>query len=208
MTTISVTFFLLQALSYAFKVSAKDFDPPYGDNTALNQQPAPPWVDEPRKRGTLNILSGCIFTLSLCVYKAIHLNIPEPLESQWTFYRRKTKWIIIAILAPELVVYCAFDQFAQVRRLVKKSIDKRPLSMLQAFYVAMGGMVIEIRNSIYARKDETLRVTIQAYHWLNFPDQMLEKIPTDNRIRDKSKADILSKLLICFQVVWMTLRVS
>jgi hypothetical protein len=80
--------------------------------------------------------------------------------------------------------------------------------MLQAFYVAMSGMVIEIRNSIYTRQDETLRVTIQAYHWLDFPDQMLEKVPTDNRIRDKSKADILSKLLICFQVVWMSVGVS
>jgi hypothetical protein len=113
MTAISIIFFLLQALSHAFTMSAKDFDPPYEDNTALNQQPAPPWVDEPRKRGTLNILSGCVFTLSLCVYKAIHLNIPEPPESQWSFYRRKTKWVIISILAPELVVYCAFDQFAQ-----------------------------------------------------------------------------------------------
>ncbi len=34
------------------------------------------WIPEPNTRGTWSLLYSCIFTLALCVYSAIHLNIP------------------------------------------------------------------------------------------------------------------------------------
>ena len=77
---------------------------------------APLWVSEPNGRGTWSVLYSCVFTLSLCVWSAIHLNIPprgEPPIRQWL---RKTNWVIIAILATEVVLYSAWQQYYIARR--------------------------------------------------------------------------------------------
>ncbi|KAF8241730.1 hypothetical protein K440DRAFT_608197, partial [Wilcoxina mikolae CBS 423.85] len=88
---------------------------------------APSWVSAPRTRGTFEILYSCTFTLALCVYTAIHLNVPGPKESQFTFYRRKTKWVLIALFAPEVVLYTAWFQWYQARQYYKdfnRIVDK------------------------------------------------------------------------------------
>jgi hypothetical protein len=69
-------------------------------------------------RGTWDLLYSCTFTIFLCVYTAIHLNVP-PEESGFRFWLRKTKWVFIAILAPEVVVYTAFEQWILSRSFLK-----------------------------------------------------------------------------------------
>ena len=56
-----------------------------------------------------------MITLVLCVYTAIHLNIPSKDDSQATVFLRKAKWVLIAIFAPELVVYVAWSQRQKVK---------------------------------------------------------------------------------------------
>ena len=77
---------------------------------------APPWVGEPNTRGTWDIIYSCLFTLTLCVYSAIHLNIPRHGELERTQSLRKTKWVIIAIFAPEVVLFTAWQQFYAAKR--------------------------------------------------------------------------------------------
>ena len=60
------------------------------------------WKSEPLERGTYSILSTCIITLGLCVWTAIHLNVPEH-GGYWPQIRRKIGWMILGFLAPELV---------------------------------------------------------------------------------------------------------
>jgi hypothetical protein len=59
----------------------------------------------PSERGTLNILSTCIFTLVLCVYTCLHLNILPHKATKW--YQKKwgskTIGILLGLLAPEIV---------------------------------------------------------------------------------------------------------
>ncbi|KAI9152264.1 hypothetical protein HJFPF1_09493 [Paramyrothecium foliicola] len=69
------------------------------------------WVAEPQQRGTMSILVTCTFTLILCVYTAVHLNIPPAGEPQRWQLLRKAKWVLIAIFAPEVVLYTAVEQF-------------------------------------------------------------------------------------------------
>ena len=59
------------------------------------------WKEQPNFRGTWGILSSCLITLSLCIWSAVHLNIPADNESwQWQTLRR-TKWVLVGLLAPE-----------------------------------------------------------------------------------------------------------
>jgi hypothetical protein len=81
------------------------------------------WEPEPTRRGTFQILSTCVITLSLCVWTAVHLNIPSSKErsqdgpqhesNKWVmkmFRRisptlRKAIWMMLGLLAPEIVLF-------------------------------------------------------------------------------------------------------
>ena len=85
--------------------------PPVGNKTAMYKELAPSWVPEPPGRGTCSLLYSCLFTLFLCVYTAIHMNIPRTDESKFTPYIRHAKWVRAAIFMPELVLCTAFAQW-------------------------------------------------------------------------------------------------
>ncbi|KAF8242583.1 hypothetical protein K440DRAFT_527539, partial [Wilcoxina mikolae CBS 423.85] len=74
----------------------------------------------PRTRGTFQILYSCTFTLALCVYTAIHLNVLPRHEGNLIYYRRKTKWVLIALIAPEVVLYTAACQWRLARKFCKQ----------------------------------------------------------------------------------------
>lgn len=78
------------------------------------------WVPEPQGRGTLSILYTCTFTLVLCVYTAVHLNIPPAGEPRRLQVLRKIKWMFIAIFAPEVVLYTAWSQFCTAKNFCRE----------------------------------------------------------------------------------------
>ena len=65
------------------------------------------WQPSPSTRGTSDILSECIVTMLLCVWTAVHLNVPRP-GSVWGPRLRKLGWLILALLSPEMVAYTAW----------------------------------------------------------------------------------------------------
>jgi hypothetical protein len=77
----------------------------------IMQQYTTGWVSEPDGRGTWGILYSNLFTLSLCVYSAIHLNVPAQGETSSAQFWRKTKWVLVAIVAPEVILYSAWQQY-------------------------------------------------------------------------------------------------
>jgi hypothetical protein len=88
------------------------------------------WKSEPATRGTFRLLASCLITLSLCVWTAVHLNIAieQPPHEKWSFLRRirsssayrRTKWVLLGLLAPELVVYTAWRQWSSAREMTRK----------------------------------------------------------------------------------------
>lgn len=91
-----------------------------GNRTALNNQISPAWVSNSGVRSTSDILWSCIVTLTACIYTAIHLNVPPSHEGNWQFLWRKTKWVALALFAPEVVLYCALIQRLQARKFIKE----------------------------------------------------------------------------------------
>jgi hypothetical protein len=100
-------------------------------STALHVLSAPPWVSA-RVRGTMAILQSCILTLVAWIYTAIHLNVPE--KKDWiSMLRTKAQWVLLALFAPEIVLYSAAVRFLEaisfrnrLRKLQAKSntVDK------------------------------------------------------------------------------------
>ena len=95
-----------------------------GNETALSTIRAPPWVSAAEFRGTMAILQTCLLTLFACIYTALHLNVPSKTDFLSLFIT-KMKWVATALLAPEIVLYIAAEQFVQALRL------KEELKILQ-----------------------------------------------------------------------------
>jgi hypothetical protein len=58
----------------------------------------------PDGRGTFNNLTACLVTLILCVWTALHLNIPERGKASTAqLAKRKSVWLVVGLFAPEYV---------------------------------------------------------------------------------------------------------
>ena len=83
-----------------------------------NETTAATWHPAPNYRGTYGLLSSCIITMGICVWTAVHLNIPEHNKvymQKW----RKAGWLVLALLAPKLVAYTAWKHFNLARKVTK-----------------------------------------------------------------------------------------
>ena len=81
-------------------------------------------------RGTFSIVSSCLLTLSLCVYTAVHLNVPQHGDLELRGWLRTARWVLFGILAPELILYTAWRQFRSVcalERSIKAELAKHSL---------------------------------------------------------------------------------
>ena len=75
------------------------------------------WVSDPYDRGTFSLIVSCLLTLSLCVWSAIHLNVPPPNRTRLKVWARTLQWVMIGIFGPELVVFAAWRQYLSAHEL-------------------------------------------------------------------------------------------
>ncbi|TGO58084.1 hypothetical protein BOTNAR_0188g00170 [Botryotinia narcissicola] len=193
--------------------------------TALRTDVAPGWVSEPDGRGTWSLLYSCVGTLVACVYTAIHLNIPPTCEKAYFGWVRKAKWVMIALLAPEIVAYTAFEQYYLCRKFLKKLVSqeeekvgypsiyekystdttqtsnataKPNFDMVYAHYTMMGGFAADVSHLHNVLK--TVTFTTDGILFLSSVG--LAPHVDKQEIEDKSKSDLLGKMLAFLQGIW------
>ncbi|KAG2111471.1 hypothetical protein DEU56DRAFT_920002 [Suillus clintonianus] len=66
-----------------------------------------------------NIISSSVLTIFACTYSSIHPNIPSPKDSPFCILRRRLVIMIVALIAPELVVVWAMRQWLSARKVTK-----------------------------------------------------------------------------------------
>lgn len=186
------------------------------NKTILNSEIAPAWSTTSNVRSTGSLLWTCVLTLFICVYTVIHINIPPPKETQFQQFLRKTKWVAISILAPELALAMAWQQWILARALKREvnaiysklredntnATAAEKFSMMYCFYAVMGGFVVDISDIHDTLSFTTLQPSgivrlAKKGHFIKMPKKA---------IKDKSKADILAKSLVCLQVSWMVIQ--
>jgi len=86
---------------------------PFGNATVL---PDAMWHSEPTHRGTFSILSSCLVTMALCIWTAVHLNLPEHRKESQQVYR-KILWLALGLFVPEAVVWNAWRQRTRMEQL-------------------------------------------------------------------------------------------
>ena len=77
-------------------------------NTTIHEPTA--WANDPSGRGTENILYSCFNTLFLCAWTAFHPNLRFVDSKFWALLHR-LKWMFIAIVLPEAVLFSAWSQW-------------------------------------------------------------------------------------------------
>lgn len=81
---------------------------------------------------------------------------------------------------------------------------------MQCFYVAMGGVVVDFSAVEDQECKEFLSEKGLGSMWTlttnGFHESRITDLPCKS-ISDKSKADVLAKGLVCFQVLWMVIQV-
>lgn len=81
------------------------------------------WKSEPMFRGTFNILSTCIGTLTICVWSAVHIDILTR-RSSLTSFLKKFGWMIVGIFAPEALLLTAYHQHLVAKSTLKYARER------------------------------------------------------------------------------------
>ena len=100
------------------------------------------WVSASPGRSTSNILWSCFSILLICAWKSIHFNVPSdeerdagwhklwktlpywPKNSLWRRWCKRLGFMVMVILAPEIGVAIAMDQYLSAR-MVKEGINMK-----------------------------------------------------------------------------------
>lgn len=133
--------------------------------------PTPAFVSGPPVRGTLSIVWSCLSILVLCTWNIQHLNIPIQVESKtfgekarhlcWSVCR-KAKWMIITLLAPEIVIAKALkDKFSAMASCKCMTAwaekDGVPWTVGHSLFADMGGFAVRFTPDAMAAKLEISR---------------------------------------------------
>lgn len=88
-----------------------------------SEVPECPAIVDPTRSAT-SIRWSCLATIFTCTWVAIHPNISDPRESQWSQFRRHFETMIWAMIAPELVTLWALRQRWAASKIAKQYNDK------------------------------------------------------------------------------------
>ncbi|KAF2083975.1 hypothetical protein K490DRAFT_50263, partial [Saccharata proteae CBS 121410] len=152
------------------------------------------WVPAPDGRGTYDLIMGCLATLSLCIWISHHPNI-HPKSGAFKTVLKGIRWIVIASLAPEYVLYCAWDQRRAATRLLKQSFEG--WSIQQAFFAVSGGFIVE--SSTWWHESH---LTFTPGGVLELAKAGLLPKISQAKLREKSRSDILGIMVVCVQTGW------
>ena len=190
--------------------------------TLRNEPSTVSFVQDPSGRGTLGLIISCALTLVLCVWSALHLNIPASHEPFGRAFWRNICWILAGIYAPELVVFTAWRQWSSANLLseiVEKSRPKEFLSgrfkwtRTHSFFACTGGFAFEIPDDttritpLFLPKRCPKRLTLTARGVAVLAECGHLPHVREEDIEDKSKANNLAKSLVVMQALWMLLQV-
>ncbi|KAK5948824.1 hypothetical protein OHC33_010075 [Knufia fluminis] len=163
------------------------------------------WQGGSNQRGTADIIWSCFSTIFLCLWSMLHLNLPAPTDEYWTIFRRKARWLLLGVLAPEVPMLMACGQWSSAKRSVKEmqelGLTTEQWSMSHAFFADSGGIILKWDN------EEVFPITAKQVAWLVRGGHIdVPNIPL-KELRDKSKADMCTKALASIQTGWLLVQI-
>ncbi|KAJ7700414.1 hypothetical protein B0H17DRAFT_1128831 [Mycena rosella] len=144
-------------------------------------------------RRLFDIVWGCLTTIFACTWVSVHPNVAPPDQSRLALLWRRLKMMLIAVLAPEVIVGFAARQLF----FAWNFSNKFNISITHGFFFSMGGFVSHIGHPI------TTLVRVEEPDSEYLSDMKKVKVSS---IMDKSKGDTLSKGVALAQGLWFTIQ--
>jgi hypothetical protein len=162
------------------------------------------WTSQPSGRGTFDIIWSCGFTMFLCSWSVLCLNVPEQGDTRFRIFRRKLYVTALAFLGPEFIFQIALGQYISARRSVKDfhASGYSRWTLTHAFYADMGGFILQTRGWTPFPIDAKQLHYLVTEHYVEFPK--LEK----KGIADKNKVDGLLRIITLFQILWFVINMA
>ncbi|KAJ7362381.1 hypothetical protein DFH08DRAFT_1024521, partial [Mycena albidolilacea] len=128
---------------------------------------------------------GCATTIFTATWVLVHPNVPPPNQSWLALLWRRLKMMLVAVIAPEVMVGFAARQFV----IACCWSNEFEISKTHGFCVSMGGFVTHSKHPI-----------VDGYQLRIYASAIKEILVV--AIKDKSKGDALSKAVALFQGLW------
>ena len=188
------------------------------------------YVGDPNGRGTFSLIISCVLTLTLCVWSALHLNVPSKSQTTMASLMTQFRWIVTGVYAPELVVFTAWRQWSSAK-LLSNLVDEcgqamkpphdngeerinlpdRPSyewTMTHSFFASTGGFAFDAADDDAQYLPTGLkRLTLTARGVALLASCGHLPNVSEAEITDKSKANNVAKALVIIQALWMLLQV-
>ncbi|KAA8900207.1 hypothetical protein FN846DRAFT_959244 [Sphaerosporella brunnea] len=161
------------------------------------------WVNQPNSRGTMDILWACLFTIFICTYVMLCLNVPATSEGMWRFIGRKLFWMGIALIGPEFVLTVASGQWNAARESVILFHESgyKQWTIRHGFFADMGGFLL-----VPSDGTPPFPIASKHLHWLVTHNYLEFPEVTKEEMEDKSKQDKFAKFITLFQAGYLVLQ--
>lgn len=150
-------------------------------------------------------LTFLAFTLILCSWSTLCLNLPAPHESHWKINLRKVLLTGLALLGAEYIFAIAYGQYLSAKRSIEEFEGKGydQWTMRHAFFADAGGFVLETAD-IDARP---FPLDAKQLHYLVQRGHLKLPLLSQRDITDRDKFDPLLRLLTAMQTIWFFVNV-
>ncbi|KAG1880119.1 hypothetical protein F4604DRAFT_1679230 [Suillus subluteus] len=147
-----------------------------------------------------DIIWSCAATLFACTWTAIHPNVPGMDEGKFTVLSRRLGIMMIALIAPEVMITWATIQFISARGAAKAFNDAFGWTVTHGFFAWMGGFMLYFNGKP--------RATLKPDELLGFVREGSVEMPVimEADMEDRSKGDALSKGIAILQLAWFVLQ--
>ena len=186
------------------------------------------WQPNPDRRGTLDIIWGCLFTILACTWTIQYPNLPAKNDLRIKDWARKCFWMLLNVVIPEFLLAqaiserrWAYDCLKQLRE--DDTIDQKrtwygsmkefvkspwlPVNpeepsqwtVQHCYYGNMGGFVVG-EDRFFITMDTYLKDNKEQKEW----GVKAKKPPLRTAdIEDRDKGDLFTKIVALAQIIWL-----
>ncbi|KAJ6565530.1 hypothetical protein DFH09DRAFT_1473605 [Mycena vulgaris] len=141
-------------------------------------------------RRLFDIIWGCLTTIFACTWVSVHPNVPPPNQGWLARLRRRLGMMLVAVIAPELMVGFAVRQLVVAWKFSRKF----KVTLAHGFFFSMGGFVSRAGHPITTMKQLDGPIGQQ------YQDEIC--VVKANYIMGRGKGDVLSKGIALTQGLW------
>jgi hypothetical protein len=176
----------------------------YMSNITVQTAPLQGWTDSPDGRGTIDIVSSSIFTIFICIWSVLCVNIGPPGETAVANVYRKLKLAVLCILGPDFLLVLVIGQWESARKSCRKFKQGgiSGWSMKHAFYADMGGFLVRTRDGLAWPLDANELFYLIDEEWIKEPMISSQIIIDKSDIDDRNKQNTLVRVFTIWQILW------